>query len=73
MKKFFIIYLLILLGCSNFKKPFTEGQEYYIIHKEVFKTTQHHTIIEFFSFLCPYCYNLEKKYNINYYIKKKYS
>lgn len=70
MKKMWILLILILFGFNNhLNTSFVEGKEYNMIYTKNFKTPN---IVEFFSFLCPYCYNLEKKYRINHYIKKKF-
>lgn len=57
MHKLLITLLLFLLGCNTPNKNFIEGKTYYKVHTNVKNIP---TVVEFFSFLCPYCYNLEK-------------
>ncbi|AAO27093.1 thiol:disulfide interchange protein DsbA precursor [Buchnera aphidicola str. Bp (Baizongia pistaciae)] len=71
MKNFWMLFLIILLGFDSSNKSFIEGKEYSKVYNKM--SDRPPPIIEFFSFLCPYCYDLEKKYNINHYIHKKIS
>ncbi|AHG59965.1 DsbA family protein [Buchnera aphidicola] len=71
MKKIFIILWSIFFSyhalCCEFSNK-TNKKEYTIKNKNI---TNIPNITEFFSFFCPYCYELKKKYNIKKLIKKK--
>ncbi|XBC39608.1 MAG: DsbA family protein [Buchnera aphidicola (Chaetogeoica yunlongensis)] len=70
MKKFLVSLILILFEYINLNHAYVFGKDYTTINKNFIHKK---SIIEFFSFICPYCYNLEKKYNINSNIKKNVS
>ncbi|XBC42159.1 MAG: DsbA family protein [Buchnera aphidicola (Meitanaphis elongallis)] len=70
MKKILIIFMLILFGFHNVDAQMIQEKKYSILNKKITNAPQ---IIEFFSFLCPHCYALEKKYNLDKHIKKQIS
>ncbi|XBC44227.1 MAG: DsbA family protein [Buchnera aphidicola (Schlechtendalia peitan)] len=70
MKKILMIIILISSIFNTAHAKTTEQNTYSILKKKIENAPQ---IIEFFSFLCPHCYFLEKKYHLNYHIKKQIS
>ncbi|ANF17147.1 hypothetical protein XW81_01945 [Buchnera aphidicola (Schlechtendalia chinensis)] len=70
MKKFLMISIILILGFKSTFAHSVECEKYSILKKEIKNSPP---IIEFFSFLCPHCYILEKKYNLDYHIKKSFS
>ncbi|XBC40620.1 MAG: thioredoxin domain-containing protein [Buchnera aphidicola (Nurudea yanoniella)] len=69
MKKILAILLLPLFFLNNIQAAIIE-KKYNVLEKKIINAPP---IIEFFSFLCPHCYELEKIYNLNHYIKKHIS
>ncbi|XBC39097.1 MAG: DsbA family protein [Buchnera aphidicola (Nurudea shiraii)] len=69
MKKILLIFILTLFGFQNVDKLLIE-KEYNTLNQKIPNTPQ---IIEFFSFLCPHCYEFEKLCNLDYYVKKQIS
>ncbi|CAL4326486.1 DsbA family protein [Buchnera aphidicola] len=67
MKKIFIILWSIFLSYNAIAHEFNNRKEYTVKNKNM---THVPYVMEFFSFFCPYCYELEKTYNINQLIKK---
>lgn len=68
MKKILIFLYIMLFSYTSLASTFTCTKEYNIRKKYISNTPK---IMHFFSFLCPYCYQLEKAYNVNNLIKKK--
>ncbi|QCI18957.1 DsbA family protein [Buchnera aphidicola] len=68
MKKILIFLFGIIFSYTTLALEFTNSKEYNIRNKHISKTPN---IMRFFSFLCPYCYKLEKIYNIRNLIQKK--
>ncbi|UPT14769.1 DsbA family protein [Buchnera aphidicola] len=68
MKKKIIFLCIILFSYTTFALEFNPIKAYKIRKKNIFNSPE---IIQFFSFLCPYCYDLEKTYNIRKLIRKK--
>ncbi|ACL30225.1 DsbA family protein [Buchnera aphidicola str. APS (Acyrthosiphon pisum)] len=68
MKKILIILCILILSCNVFSCEFKNGREYTEKHKVISNIP---SIIEFFSFFCPYCYEFEKTYDTQYLIEKK--
>ncbi|WP_343154104.1 thioredoxin domain-containing protein [Buchnera aphidicola] len=67
MKKILIFLCSILFSYTTLALEITNTREYNIRKKYIPNTPK---IMQFFSFLCPYCYNLEKTYHIRNLIKK---
>lgn len=67
MKKILIFLCSMLFSYNIVALEFNNTREYNIRKKYIPNTPK---IIQFFSFLCPYCYKLEKTYNIKNLIKK---
>ncbi|QCI23949.1 thiol:disulfide interchange protein [Buchnera aphidicola (Macrosiphoniella sanborni)] len=68
MKKIIIILWSIILSVNTLAYEFRNGREYIKKNKVVHNVP---SIIEFFSFFCPYCYEFEKVHNRQNLIKKK--
>lgn len=68
MKKILIFLYIILFSYTTLAVEFTNTKEYHIRKKYISNTPK---IMQFFSFLCPYCYELEKTYDIRNLIRKK--
>ncbi|ALD15363.1 thiol:disulfide interchange protein [Buchnera aphidicola (Aphis glycines)] len=66
-KKLFFLYI-IFFSYATCALEFNPIQAYKIKKKNISNVPE---IMQFFSFLCPYCYNLEKTYNIRQLIRKK--
>ncbi|QCI24477.1 thiol:disulfide interchange protein [Buchnera aphidicola (Muscaphis stroyani)] len=66
MKKKLIIFSIIFLSFQAFSYELYNNGEYSILNKSMPHTS---TIINFFSFFCPYCYEIEKQNNIRNIIK----
>lgn len=68
MKKILIFLCSIFFSYTTLALEFTNTKEYNIRKKYISNTPK---IMQFFSFLCPYCYELEKTYDIRNLIRKK--
>ncbi|QIQ41438.1 MAG: thiol:disulfide interchange protein [Buchnera aphidicola (Aphis urticata)] len=68
MKKILVFLYIMLFSHTTFALEANHVKEYKIKKKYISKTPQ---IMQFFSFLCPYCYELEKTYDIRNLIRKK--
>lgn len=68
MKKILIILYTIFLSCTVLADEYKDKKEYTIEKKNISEVP---SVMHFFSFFCPYCYELEKKYKIHYLIKNK--
>ncbi|QCI17239.1 thiol:disulfide interchange protein [Buchnera aphidicola (Aphis helianthi)] len=68
MKKILIFLCGLFFSYTTLALEFTNTKEYNIQKKYVYNTPK---IMRFFSFLCPYCYKLEKTYDIRNLIRKK--
>lgn len=66
MKKILIVLYSILLSCTALSCQFTKKKEYNVEKKNISNIPK---VMNFFSFFCPYCYELEKMYNIHHLIK----
>ncbi|CAL4324035.1 Thiol:disulfide interchange protein DsbA [Buchnera aphidicola (Eriosoma grossulariae)] len=62
MKKLFIFIISIIFSSNLFAQSFIEGEHYIRIPKRIHNVP---TIVEFFSFFCTHCYQLEKQLNLN--------
>lgn len=67
MKKVFIILWSIFFSYNTLASEFINKEEYTKKNKKI---TNIPILMEFFSFFCPYCYKLQKKYNIRQLIQK---
>ncbi|AYN24649.1 DsbA family protein [Buchnera aphidicola] len=68
MKKILIVLYSIFLSCSALSYEFTNQKEYDIEKRNISNVPE---VMHFFSFFCPYCYELEKTHNIQSLIKNK--
>ncbi|QCI23392.1 DsbA family protein [Buchnera aphidicola] len=66
MKKFLVIFICILFGFQNYDVKITISKKYKAINAKLVHAPP---IIEFFSFLCPHCYYLERNYHLDDHIK----
>jgi protein dithiol oxidoreductase (disulfide-forming) len=68
MKKILIVLYSIFLSYSALSYEFTNKKEYEIKKRNISDVPK---VMNFFSFFCPYCYELEKIHNIQFLIKNK--
>ncbi|CAL4324934.1 Thiol:disulfide interchange protein DsbA [Buchnera aphidicola (Protaphis terricola)] len=68
MKQLLIFLFSILFSYNSLSCEFSNKKEYNIRKKNISDVPE---IMNFFSFFCPYCYEIEKNYNIYKLIKKK--
>ncbi|CAL4324166.1 Thiol:disulfide interchange protein DsbA [Buchnera aphidicola (Eriosoma lanigerum)] len=62
MKKLLIITIVnIIFSFNIFAQSFVEGKHYIRLPQHI---NNIHKIVEYFSFFCPHCYTLEKKYHL---------
>lgn len=67
MKKIFLALVGMVLAFSASAAQFTSGDQYVTLDKPV---SGEPTVLEFFSFYCPHCYQFENVYHISETIKK---
>ncbi|AAM67960.1 DsbA family protein [Buchnera aphidicola] len=68
MKKILIVLYSIFLSFTASSYEFNNKKEYEIEKRNISNVPK---VMHFFSFFCPYCYELEKIYNIQSLIKNK--